>query len=187
MNHIVVAPRAAAARARRCARARPAPPPATKRILMSLLSSATEGGGGGGEASRPHVEDDKELVAPPEFGSARELEVIAVFRRANFDVLQQYKLHHPHSTPALLRSWVSCCVRSTGYTQPELGASRLQNYLAWRSKNEVEMLGSPLNGGVRDILQSAALRLPGSMYAMRLGLQVCVSDVDFTELTRSLW
>ena len=117
------------ARARAAGRVVGARARATERILMSLLSSAAEGGGGGGEASRPHVEDDKELVAPPEFGSARELEVIAVFRRANFDVLQQYKLHHPHSAPALLRSWVSCCVRSTGYTQPELAASRLQNYL----------------------------------------------------------
>ena len=85
----------------------------------------------------------------PAFRSAEEDRLVADFRRDNFELVQGLSLE-----------WASCCLRFCEY-KTSSAARQLQIYSDWRVSREVDMLGGPLNGGVRELLLSESVLLTG--------------------------
>lgn len=119
----------------------------------SAMATATATGSGIDDRSAAEGRDRCASVADmalPEFGSKEDAQLVAEFRRENFELVQ-----------GLSMEWSSCCLRFCNYEAAE-AATRLKIYRDWRAKREVDMLGNAMNGDVRELLLSDCVQLPGA-------------------------
>jgi broad specificity phosphatase PhoE len=90
------------------------------------------------QAKRRQQQQQQQQPDQPVFGSAEEQRQIDVFRRDHAELIGE----------GLPPQWPGCCLRFCAF-DAALAARWLGRYRDWRTCREVEMLGSPLNGGVR--------------------------------------
>jgi hypothetical protein len=121
---------------------------------MVAAAMTRHDGSGGGGTSRARRASVAEQHALPALGSAEEQRHVEAFRR-----------EHSELVAALPPEWTRCCLRLCavdGAFDWDLAARRMRLYRDWREHREVEMLGNPLNGGVRELLLGGGVLLTGA-------------------------